>query len=327
MKRWLITCGLATVIGLSGWLLYNKDAIHCPGDVATLLRQQWQSWFAGESSATGGKDSLRIASFNVQVFGPAKASRPDIMAAIAKIVAEFDVVALQELRSDDDSIAQRLVDLVNQTGRRYAYVASRPVGRNVNLERYIVIYDQDVVQLDGAQAYLVEDPDDVLRREPLVTWFRTRGVPPDQAFTFSLVNVHLDAASPEQEVAYLANLFRAVRNDGRYEDDVIIAGDFNVGDEELEPVRAASGLTWIIRQTPTNTRATAQYDNIILDGRATTEFSGRSGVFDFLRQFNLTLPDALAISDHLPVWAEFHCREDSAVDGSASINSSHQTNL
>ena len=38
---------------------------------------------------------------------------------------------------------------------------------------------------------------------------------------------------------------------------------------------------------------------------ATVEFTGRGGVFDFLRHYNLRIDDALNISDHLPVWAEF----------------------
>ena len=58
-----------------------------------------------------------------------------------------------------------------------------------------------------------------------------------------------------------------------------------------------------------HTRGDKQYDNILFSRVATTEFSGRGGVFDFLRQYNLTLEQALAVSDHLPVWAEFSIYE------------------
>jgi hypothetical protein len=35
------------------------------------------------------------------------------------------------------------------------------------------------------------------------------------------------------------------------------------------------------------------------------EFTGRAGVFDFGREYGLTDQQALLISDHFPVWAEF----------------------
>jgi hypothetical protein len=56
---------------------------------------------------------------------------------------------------------------------------------------------------------------------------------------------------------------------------------------------------------PTNTNGNVQWDNIIFDQNATREFAGRGGVYDFLREYNLSVQEALEISDHLPVWAEF----------------------
>ena len=41
----------------------------------------------------------------------------------------------------------------------------------------------------------------------------------------------------------------------------------------------------------------------------TPEFTGRGGVFDFLREFNLSLEQAEQVSDHLPLWAEFSVYE------------------
>ena len=52
-----------------------------------------------------------------------------------------------------------------------------------------------------------------------------------------------------------------------------------------------------------------QRDNIVFDSLATVEFTGRSGVVDFLRALNLTVEQAREISDHLPVWAEFSVYE------------------
>ena len=58
-------------------------------------------------------------------------------------------------------------------------------------------------------------------------------------------------------------------------------------------------------ETATNPQQTEQVDNIIFDQHATVEFTGRSGVLDFLRELNLTMEQAVVVSNHLPAWAEF----------------------
>ncbi|NMC21084.1 MAG: deoxyribonuclease, partial [Thermogutta sp.] len=45
------------------------------------------------------------------------------------------------------------------------------------------------------------------------------------------------------------------------------------------------------------------------DRRATTEYTGKHGVMDLVRQFNISAGQAAQVADHLPVWAEFSTRE------------------
>jgi hypothetical protein len=155
----------------------------------------------------------------------------------------------------------------------------------------------------------VEDPDDLLHREPLVGWFRVRGPEPSQAFTFSLVNIHTDPDEVKTELNVLDDVFVAVQNDGRNEDDVIILGDLNVDDRHMGELGQLPNITWCISGVPTNVRGTQLYDNIVFSKRSTVEFSGRAGVYDFMREFNLSQDEALEISDHIPVWAEFSLYE------------------
>jgi hypothetical protein len=113
----------------------------------------------------------------------------------------------------------------------------------------------------------------------------------------------------EYEVDQLAQVYHTVLNDGRNEDDVILVGDFNVDDRHLGQLGQISGIDWAIKGVPANTRGTQQYDNIVFRRQATSEFTGRVGVFDYLREYALTMEQALEISDHLPIWAEFHAYE------------------
>jgi deoxyribonuclease-1-like protein len=254
-------------------------------------------------------DSIRVASFNIQVFGESKSSKPQVMDILARIVRRFDVVAVQEVRAKDQSIVPQFVDLINQTGRQYDWAISPRIGRTVSKEQYAYIFDRASVEIDRNSLYVVEDPDDLLHREPYVASFRVRGPPIKQAFTFTLVNIHTDPDETKQELDVLDDVFRAVRNDGREEDDIIILGDLNVDDEHLGELGRVSGIHWVITHTPTNVRQTAQYDNLVFHGPSTREFTGRGGVFDFMREYNLTSEQALEVSDHLPVWAEFNLYE------------------
>jgi endonuclease/exonuclease/phosphatase family metal-dependent hydrolase len=297
-----------------GWVFFQNFDIKGLDDFKVVPRNS--------STAGGGQDAtltslpearttgtIRVASFNIQVFGTSKSAKPHVMDILARIVREFDIVAIQEIRALDQDIVPNFVDLINSAGRQYDYVIGPRLGRTTSKEQYAFIYDLATIQVDRSQLYTVSDPDDLLHREPLVGWFRARGIPPEQAFTFSLVNIHTDPDETKTELNALGDVFRVVRDDGRQEDDVIILGDLNVDDRNLGALGQVSGISWVISATPTNTRGTSQYDNIVFQSQATREFTGRGGVYDFLRTYNLSMEEALEVSDHMPVWAEFSAYE------------------
>ena len=254
-------------------------------------------------------NAIRVGSFNIEVFGAKKSSKPAVMKILADIVRRFDVVAIQEIRAQSNDILPRFVDEINATGRHYDFVIGPRLGRTSNTEQYAFIFDTASIEIDRNATYTLEDPDDLLHREPLVGWFRVRGPKPSEAFTFTLVNVHTDPDEVKTEVNALADAYRAIRDDGRREDDTIMLGDFNASDRKLGRLAEISGMTPVIAGIPTNTKTDKQYDNLLFTMPATQEFSGRGGVFDILREYNLTVDQAMEISDHLPVWAEFSVYE------------------
>jgi hypothetical protein len=137
-----------------------------------------------------------------------------------------------------------------------------------------------------------------------VGWFRTIGPASQNAFTFSLVNVPLDPDLVQPELQALPNLLQAIAADGRGEDDIILAGDFSAAPAQLEFL-SASGMRIVLDGVASNTRGTQLLDNFAFGVASTSEYTGRTGAYDFLRQFNLSLEQALAVSEHLPIWAEF----------------------
>lgn len=252
-----------------------------------------------------GGQAIRIGSFNIQDFGEKKVSNPDVMNLLARIVRQFDVLAIQEVSARNYDVVRQLVDLANRDGSHFDYVLGPRVGRGNQKEQYAFIFDRASIEVDSSQTFTVDDPYDNVAREPLVGWFRVRGPHPNEAFTFALVNIHTDPDDVANEIDSLAAVWRAVRSNDWQEDDVLVVGDLNANDRHLGRLGAIPGMMAAISNLPTNTRGNAQYDNIIFQQPATQEFTGRSGVLDFVREFELSLSDALLISDHLPVWAEF----------------------
>ncbi len=251
-----------------------------------------------------GERAIRIASFNVQALGPAKRSNPHVMEILARILQHYDVVALQEIQSSRDDLLPAVVAKLNQSGRNYDYMIGPRVGRSEPRDQYAYVFDTTRLETDRYQLYTVDDPEDLMSYEPLVAWFRCKGVPVQHAFTFSLVNLRIDPSFADAERAVLPSLIEAVQQDGRQEDDWILAGDFAGGNSQIV-VPHDHTIRFAVRDTPTDVSGTRMMDTIFFSSHATTEFTGRAGAFDFLRKYNLSIERAMEISNHLPVWAEF----------------------
>ncbi len=320
MQR-LVAFLLAVAAAVGGWFFFQNYKINGLDGVSFRPRAT-----SGGESPTAiplapGSDAnaIRIASFNIQVFGEAKAAKPHVMQVLAEIVRRFDVVAIQEIRAKNQQLLPDFVALINSTGRHYDYVIGPRLGRTSSKEQYAFIFDAARIDVGRADVYTVNDPDDLLHRPPLVAPFRVRGPPPDRAFTFTLINIHTDPDETDTELDALADVFQSVRNDGRGEDDIILLGDLNVDDRHLGLLGAVPGVLAAISGSPTNTLGTKQYDNIVLHSRSTVEYTGRAGVFDVIREFNLTMDQALDVSDHLPIWAEFSPLEHGVIGPVAAL--------
>lgn len=262
-----------------------------------------------QTPTTPANGTIKIASFNIQVFGASKIKKQEVMSVLCQVIRKFDVVAIQEVRSTDDSILPTFVKMINSDGSKYDFVIGPRLGRTNSKEQYAFVFDTARIAVDRTSVYTVPDPNDLLHREPLVARFQVRGEPQAKMFSFTLVNIHTDPDETKRELNALADVFTSVQNNGSGEDDVILLGDLNVDEFHLGRLGQLPNIRHAITGLKTNTRQTKMYDNIVFNSRATTEYTGRFGVFNLMKEFNLTESQALAISDHMPVWAEFSIYE------------------
>jgi endonuclease/exonuclease/phosphatase family metal-dependent hydrolase len=231
---------------------------------------------AATAAGSQGNGNLLIASFNIQVLGQSKISKPGMKELLAHVIRQFDLVAIQEIRAKADNVVPDLVTTINSNGSRYNFVIGPRLGRSNSKEQYTYVFNTNTVEHDPSSVGTVNDPKDLLHREPFVTRFRARTQSPAQAFTFWMVNIHTDPDEVPEEVDALADVFQVMQKVRADEDDVILLGDLNASEKQLGRLGKLPGMQWTVSGVTTNTRSREQ---------------------------------ALQVSDHLPVWAEFRVWE------------------
>lgn len=252
-------------------------------------------------------NSIRVASFHLKFFGSEAADPELTMNGVARVVRLFDVIALQGIQPGGEG---SVADLALKAGPNYAYLLAPPVANSQQDELYAFLYNTQTIVADrGEGLYTLGDPDNLLRRDPLIGWFKAKRPKASEAFTFTLVNVNTEPRHVIQELNVLDNVMHEVRQDWRDEDDVIMLGCFARPETQLEELGRVRGLVPAIRSVPTNLRNDSHTENLLFRSLETDEFTGRSGVFQFLRAYNLTMDQAAQVSDYLPVWAEFSIYE------------------
>jgi deoxyribonuclease-1-like protein len=264
----------------------------------------------GQADLGKTRTTIAVGTFNIQVLGQSKLEKPKVMNVLAQIARRFDVLAIQELRSKEQDVIPRFLELINADGSRFDYIVGPRLGRTSSKEQYVYLYDAERIEVLPGSVYTADDAGDQLHREPLVATFRVRDSLSPNPFTFTLINIHTDPDETDWELDALDDVFVAVQRDRIGEDDVILLGDLNVDEYHLGELGRLPGMTWVIKGQPTNTRGTASYDNILFDERRTVEFTGRAGVLNLQEEYGLSLEEALDVSDHLPVWAAFHATEN-----------------
>ncbi|MFZ3059081.1 MAG: endonuclease/exonuclease/phosphatase family protein [Candidatus Methanoperedens sp.] len=255
--------------------------------------------------------TIKLAAFNLQVFGTTKAGKPEVMGVLSKIIRNYDVIAVQEIRDSSQTSLPKLRDAVNSMGSPYDYVVSERLGRTVSKEQYAYLYNTQTIQLIGSP-YTYPDSNDLFQREPYVANFKAR----DGNFDFVLITIHTDPDTAAQEINDLAKVVEDARSKYQGEGDFIVMGDLNADctyfkENGQSPLRS-SDYYWVINNSiDTTTKSTdCTYDRIIITTPAKTDYTGDSGVFRFDTAYNLNYESTIAVSDHYPVYASFWSNRD-----------------
>ena len=59
---------------------------------------------------------ITAASFNIEIFGQTKASKPEVMEILVDIIRQYDIVAIQQIRDKAQTAILVLRDQINENG-------------------------------------------------------------------------------------------------------------------------------------------------------------------------------------------------------------------
>jgi endonuclease/exonuclease/phosphatase family metal-dependent hydrolase len=178
--------------------------------------------------------NLLIASWNIKEFGHTKQRLPEAYYYIAEILASFDLIAIQEVKSTlhDLNILMRLL------GQDWNYMINDMTeGKDGNFERSAYIYNKKRVGFAGLAGEIVlwdalvkDSFINQLKRTPYITGFKAGWK------TFSIINLHLqpnkgseDIKKRKEEVRLLLSALEEKLSKGHFwNENLILAGDFNL---------------------------------------------------------------------------------------------------
>ncbi len=254
--------------------------------------------------------TIKIATFNIQVFGKTKSQKPDVMNTLAGIVRKYDVVAIQEIKNKTGEVPPAFKTKINEGGAAYDFIISERTGKNPNdassREQYAVYFNTATIEvLDQGRLY-DDSLSDHFQREPFVAHLKAK----QGNFSFVLISIHTRPDIAVEEIAALEHVIEWAR--GRYpdEDDFIALGDFNAGcsyasEEELDAIGlSGTEYIWIVPHSADTNVAGSQcaYDRIVTTWATESDFTEQWGVDQAFTDKK--------VSDHWPVWAEFFVNQD-----------------
>ncbi|XP_075039384.1 deoxyribonuclease gamma isoform X4 [Mixophyes fleayi] len=245
--------------------------------------------------------TLRICSFNVQSFGEAKGSKPEVMDVIVKVVSRCDIMLLMEIKDNSDRVIHSLMAKLNSQRKmknEFSLIISRRLGRKTYKEQYAFIYRRQLVAVRNSYQYLDDQPGDVdaFSREPFIVWFTSLNT---EVTDFVIVPQHTTPEAAVREIDELYDVYLDVRQKWNTE-NFIFMGDFNAGCSYVAKkywkdirLRTNQDFVWLIENkvdTTVKSSTNCAYDRIVLHGEnlINSVVPDSAVVFDFMKSYGLS---------------------------------------
>ncbi|KAF5394767.1 Deoxyribonuclease [Paragonimus heterotremus] len=250
-------------------------------------------------------DGLRMATFNIQVFGQTKMKKLEVRKALIKILARYDITFVQEIRDSEETAFPQLVSLLSKaTGRNFAYNVSIRLGKTNSKEQYGVIYNPKLVTIVD----VYQEPEDnvTFQRPPYAVLLY---MPKTKVGKVAALITHIqpDAVVNEMNALYkvVGKIYR------RWMKPILVLGDMNADCGYLSKAKLKAlafkkdgDFQWLVKdgQDTTVAAGNCAYDRIIAKDWKTQWYDNSSvHAFRFDEELKMNQEQAKAVSDHYPV--------------------------
>jgi len=287
----------------------NKGQVIGVGLIVIIIATVAYAYISLEQDQVVEAETAKIAAFNIQVFGEAKSQKGDVMTVLTKIVREFDIVLIQEIRDASGQTIPNFVEKINQMeGPKYSFISSERLGRTTSKEAYAYVYNTETVQFIQGSDYVYNDINDVFEREPYIASFKIG------SFDFVLVGIHTKPDDAYNEIGNLTLVVSSIQATKPNEKDIIVMGDFNADgtyfdEDDTSNLFKASEYKWLILNAmDTMVKTDYTYDRIVvLDATFNYEYDANTArVFYFDQVYGLNNQTFVSeVSDHYPVFAQY----------------------
>jgi len=193
------------------------------------------------------KSPISIASWNLNIFGDKKAGNESLMQEYQKIISQFDIIFLQELRDADGSALIRLCELFNET---YNCLNSSRAGSTSSKEQYYLLYGKEFTLINYTD-YNLENITG-FERPPIKATFNYNNV------NFTIYCIHVKPDNAKSEISNLEDL---IINEG----NIIVLGDLNADCSYYEKGNDFTAWHWAINEDTTVSSSDCNYDNMLVN--------------------------------------------------------------
>jgi len=230
-------------------------------------------------------ETIKIANWNLQIFGDLKASNSQLMAFYASVIDDYDIVFIQEIRDEDSSAYYDLCTMLDG----YKCKISSRAGRSTSKEQYGVFYKKSI-EVPIFFDFNNEQHKDDFERPPIRVQFVINN------YSLAVYNIHIKPDDVAYEMQKLEELISPmVKNDL----NAIILGDMNAACSYYnnDKENHFDSWRWIIKDDDDTTVSSTNcaYDRIIMNDNIYNEFVDY-GIYREGINKN--------VSDHYLVWVE-----------------------
>jgi hypothetical protein len=271
--------------------------------------------------------TLDIAAFDLQDLGPEKIADTANYKKILRILNNFEIVALQGLRCEDQKfLSVMLPDL----GPDWQGVAGPRMGAPDSKEQLAFVwkkhltFDSTALLPGVTEAVITKtleyrmDEEELqkppMKVMPFAVGFRVENKAAGYRCDFILVNVKVDSGRTADELKYLNKFYGKMLKIFEPEKDLVLLGNFNAPNIVIKKQLDFKPVLAIDPDAVTDRRAKTGVDNIVISTKKgfSHEFNPIGDVFKLTDELGIPEETALRISAHQPVyiWLEWVTRDD-----------------